>query len=512
LRRSKESELIQNNNNIKMRSFIASIIAASAVLAVADDSTSVNPPVATTSCETGASDILGDDKAFTVQVCNLFGATCYLNHPAIESDDCETDALKISNGECKLYPIYEYADNKIRNDATGTEHLSTASDLGCTVSTSNSNGVVSVGFSGACVSVRCSLGDDDFAGPAYRGTDVQYNSGATPVTDTETHTFLTQNFATLPANAKNTKTVFLSRTGDFVGTTSHDETVSNSEGYFRGDLPTAPSTWNYGPVACPSTNNAMDSATATGITAEDLRMCGSASGPYSYFFGVNLIRDADLYMKLSGTPGIDGAIPAYASATSIGAMDFLSGDDKYYSSTAMDDKRKVYLLDGNLATNDILLTSDTITPQAGTRDYFKDQTGGAQRSLGVAFYCKDYARTDLTVCEEEDQRMFYFCDPNPNACFGTATQISSNVGRIGEVCTIDEDCCSDDCSDDDDTCAAGCEAAGDYPTEGSADDDDDDDDDDHDGHDHDLDGVSGSSLDALCSLFLVCLTSYAWSA
>jgi len=277
-------------------------------------------------------------------------------------------------------------------------------------------------------------------------------------------------------------------------------------------------------VACPSANNAMDSATATDITAENLRMCGSTSGPYGFFFGVNLIRDADLYMKLSGTPGIDEAVPAYTSATNIGAMDFLSGDDKYYSSTAMADKRKVYLNDGDLAADDILLTSDTISPQAGTRDTFKDATGGAWRSFGVAFYCKDYARTDLTVCDEEDQEMFYFCDPNPNACFGTATQISSNVGRIGEVCTIDDDCCSGDCSDDD-QCAAGCEAAGDYPTEGSGNDDDDDPDDPSgddgnddpddpsgDDGDDDFSGASGSSLDALCSLFLICLTSCAWSA
>ena len=52
-----------------------------------------------TRCTSGAANIT-TGIAFHVQVCNLFGGTCYINHPNIQ--DCATESLEISAGECKL--------------------------------------------------------------------------------------------------------------------------------------------------------------------------------------------------------------------------------------------------------------------------------------------------------------------------------------------------------------------------------------------------------------------------
>ena len=52
-----------------------------------------------TRCTSGAANIT-TGIAFHVQVCNLFGGTCYINHPNIQ--DCATESLEILAGECKL--------------------------------------------------------------------------------------------------------------------------------------------------------------------------------------------------------------------------------------------------------------------------------------------------------------------------------------------------------------------------------------------------------------------------
>jgi len=420
-------------------------------------------PAGITRCQTGAADILGTKKAAAVQVCNLFGSgPCILNHPAVASADCGTQALSIDSGECKLYPIFEYADNGVRSSA-GVEHMSTVSDFGCDVSSSCSNGNCTYKYSGACVSVQCSLGDTPvtYAGPAFSGT----SNTRTAIADTATATFTANTFASLPQAADQIKTAFLTRTGSNVATYSMSSSSSNSIEYSIGQLPTSDGN-NYGPVACPGTNNAMDSSAATGITAENLRMCGS-TGKWVYYNAINLLMDKDMYAKYSadnaGTTEENVAFAAAGTANiagtaiNIASVPFLAGKSAYRSALKMDDPRKVYLHDG-AATTDVLMTSDTISPKPGNKATFKDETGGAWRSFGVVFYCDDYARTDLTTCAEANRKMFYVCDPNPNACYGTASAVGSNLNLLGQSCTENADCCSDVCTDD--VCGAGCEAGG----------------------------------------------------
>jgi len=44
------------------------------------------------------------------------------------------------------------------------------------------------------------------------------------------------------------------------------------------------------------------------------------------------------------------------------------------------------------------------------------------------FYCDNYARTDLTACPADNQKIFYVADPNPAAAFGvTAAAIQEQV-------------------------------------------------------------------------------------
>jgi len=130
----------------------------------------------------------------------------------------------------------------------------------------------------------------------------------------------------------------------------------------------------------------------------------------------------------------------------------------------MDNSRKIYIKADATSSATVLVGSDAFTPQPGNKAAFKDELGGTWRNFGAAFYCDDYARTDLTTCKEENRKVFFTCDPNPDACYGTATQISSNRNAIGTKCTDNADCCSGKCSGDDGakTCEAGCETAGDY--------------------------------------------------
>jgi hypothetical protein len=373
-------------------------------------------------CQTGADDILGERKAFAIQVCNLFGSTCVLNHPATASDNCATEALSIAAGECKLYPIFEYQDRAVRTGDAAVEELSTIGDLGCSVSSSGDG----YSWSGACVSVQCSLGSDAFAGPAMTKTG-NGNARTTGVTDTSAaDTFMQHTLAELPDAADQIKTAFLVRTGDHVATTSTGASGNSGDtSYSVGSLPTSDGN-NYGPVACPSAGNLLSSSTADGITAENLRMCGS-TGKWVYFNAMNFLVDATHYATMDNDEASSGS-------ANMAAVPFLFGKSVYRSGDAMDDARKIYLHADSTASSDVLLTSKTITPQAGDVAPFKDEIAGCWRNYGVVFYCDKYDRTDLTACPEENQKMFYVGDPNPAACFGTcATGEADDDGKASSA-------------------------------------------------------------------------------
>lgn len=360
-------------------------------------------------CQEGAADILGERKAVAVQVCNLFGATCYMNHPSTAAADCATQALAIDSGECKLYPIFEFADDSVRSGDAAVEHLSTVSDLGCSVS--SSNGVYK--WSGACVSVQCSLGDGNFAGPGMTGTGSSRTVG---VADTATATFTANTLAELPDEADQLKNVFLYRSGDYVATYKRAASgSSNSISYTVGSLPTSDGN-NYGPVACPSSNSLLTSETATAISAANLRMCGN-TGEWVYYNAVNLLVDASHYATYSGDAGS-------AADLNIGAVPFLAGKSAYRSGTAMADSRSVKLLSGSSSGSEVLVSSSAITPAA--TGAAEGKTAGTWRNYGVVFYCDDYARTDLTSCAEANRKVLYVGDPNPNAEFST-TAFGSNI-------------------------------------------------------------------------------------
>eukprot|EP00930_Biecheleria_cincta_P030455 TRINITY_DN2109_c0_g1_i1.p1 TRINITY_DN2109_c0_g1~~TRINITY_DN2109_c0_g1_i1.p1 ORF type:complete len:445 (-),score=55.50 TRINITY_DN2109_c0_g1_i1:208-1443(-) len=365
-----------------------------------------------TRCTSGAADILGARKAFTVQVCNLFGAKCWMNHPAITSGACGTEALEIDPLTCKLYPIFEFADNGARVAGSATEEMSTLGDLGCTVS--SSNGVYK--WSGACVSVQCDLGSGSYAGPATTGSS---SSRTTGIADTSSSTFQSHTLASISSDADQIKNVFLYRTGGHVATYSRGASgSSNSISYSVGELPTSDGN-NYGPVVCPNSNILLTSSTAAGITAENLRMCGS-TGKWVYYNAINLLKDTSLYATYSGDSGSTADI-------NIGAVPFLAGKSAYRSGTAMGDPRAVKLLSDAASSSAVLMTSETITPQADGAA--TGETAGTWRNYGVVFYCDDFARTDLTACTAANQKMFYVGDPNPNATFGTS------AGPVGGAAT-----------------------------------------------------------------------------
>jgi hypothetical protein len=339
--------------------------------------------------------------------------------------------------------------------------MSSIGDLGCDISSSSSGGVTSFKYSGACVAVQCSTGTDTWGGPGFSGSGNGNRDDG--VTDTATIAAVT--LASISSDADQLKNVFLYRTGNFVGTWHKSASSGTGYSYSVGKLPTSNGN-NYGPVACPSTGKALDSAAATGITAENLRMCGP-TGKWTYFNAVNLLEDRGLYAKASannaGTAVQNVAFHTAGTANvagnkgTMGSVDFLRGEHKYFSGLAMDDPRIVYLHNGAAGTG-VLMTSDVITPMAGSRAPFDSETGGTWRSFGVVFYCTDYARTDLTACAEASRQMFYVCDPNPNACYGTAADIGGNMALAGQSCTANADCCSGTCTDN--ACVGGCAGGG----------------------------------------------------
>jgi len=390
--------------------FVALVLSAGCIARTS----AADPPAGITHCKTGAADILGTRKAFAVQVCNLFGETCYLNHPIVAAANCGTEALAIPAGKCQLYPIFEYKDNKVRSGDTAVEHMSTVSDLGCSVSAASSNGAMTFTYSGACVSVQCGTDGGVFRGPGMTKTGTSSNRAKAVKDTTVAANWKANTLASLPSGAKQLKNVFLYRTGDYVATTYSTSKSGTGYEYSVGSLPTSNGN-NYGPVACPSTNNLMTSSKATGITAENLRMCGS-TGKWVYYNAVNLLVDATHYAKYSGNTGSSTPINIAGAA-------FLTGVSAYRSSTAMDDPRAVMLLSGSSSSSAVLHTSQTITPDKTGAS--AGETAGCWRNYGVVFYCDDYARTDLTACKAANQKMFYVADPNPNAVFGAS---AANIG------------------------------------------------------------------------------------
>jgi hypothetical protein len=242
------------------------------------------------------------------------------------------------------------------------------------------------------------------------------------VTDTATATFTANTLAEIPDAADQLKNVFLYRTGDYIATYARGAYgSSNSISYTVGSLPTSDGN-NYGPVACPSTNNLLTSSTASGISAENLRMCGS-TGEWQYYNAVNLLMDATHYAKYSGNTGS-------TSDLAINSVPFLTGKSAYRSGTHMADARQVKLLSGSASSSATLMTSDVITPEATGASI--GETAGTWRNYGVVFYCDDYGRTDLTACASANQKMFYVGDPNPNAQFGTSAGAIGAGGSGGD--------------------------------------------------------------------------------
>ena len=171
----------------------------------------------------------------------MFGATCYVNQLEVAPGDCAAKALKVENLQCALFPIMNYKNNA-RTDATQLQ----VGGSGCSVSCSGTD----CKFSGGCVSVQCSLGGTEYAGPGMTKTGTG-SARATGVTDTAaTDAFQVNDFASM-SSVSGSKTVLLSRTGNYVGTYARGGSSSGTNTYNFGKLPTISGN-NYGPKACPS--------------------------------------------------------------------------------------------------------------------------------------------------------------------------------------------------------------------------------------------------------------------
>jgi len=386
---------------------IAILVAPATAILVAD----------ITKCQTGKTDLVGTDtNVFTVQVCNVFGATCYMNQVETAPGDCAAKALKVENLQCALFPIMSYKANA-RTDAT---QLQVGGGSGCSVSCSGTD----CKFSGACVSVQCSLGGTPatYAGPGMTKTGTG-SARSVGVKDTAAaDAFQVNHFASLSVSGS--KTVLLARTGNYVGTYARGGSASGTVTYNFGKLPTIAGN-NYGPKACPSSTSLVSAA--TGTSKEELRMCGN-TGKWVYFGAANLLMDKSMYAKYSG----DSASGLGTTKLNINSIPFLSGNSAYRSAKAMDDSRAVYLHEG-AATSSVLMTSETITPAISeSASMGKQDFAGQWRFYSVVFYCDDYARKDLTACAAANQKIFYVADPNPAPAFGTAAKAIGSGGSSGD--------------------------------------------------------------------------------
>jgi len=385
---------------------IAILVAPATAILVAD----------ITKCQTGKTDLVGTDtNVFTVQVCNFFGATCYMNQVETAPGDCAAKALKVENLQCALFPIMSYKGNA-RTDATKLQ----VGGGSCSVSCSGTD----CKFSGACVSVQCSLGGTPvtYAGPGMTKTGTG-SARTVGVKDTAAAgAFQVNHFASLSVSGS--KTVLLTRTGNHVGTYARGGSASGTNTYNFGKLPTISGN-NYGPKACPSATTLVSAA--TGTSKEELRMCGN-TGKWVYFGAANLLMDKSMYAKYSG----DSASGLGTTKVNINSIPFLSGNSAYRSGKSMDDSRAVYLYDG-AATGSVLMTSETITPAISTSAAMgKQDFAGQWRFYTVVFYCDDYARKDLTACPAANQKIFYVADPNPAPAFGIAAKAIGSGGSSGD--------------------------------------------------------------------------------
>eukprot|EP00928_Gymnodinium_smaydae_P087549 TRINITY_DN717_c0_g2_i1.p1 TRINITY_DN717_c0_g2~~TRINITY_DN717_c0_g2_i1.p1 ORF type:complete len:425 (+),score=80.53 TRINITY_DN717_c0_g2_i1:63-1337(+) len=358
---------------------------------------------AITKCQNGRKDLVNETtKVFTVQVCNLFGATCYMNQVETPSSECGDKALMIPNQECALFPIYTYKDYD-RSDASKLQ----VGGPGCVVSCSGTD----CKFTGGCVSVQCSLGGDPvkYAGPAMTksGSSSSRKSGITNTSAADT--FQVNTFASLH-DVSGSKTVLLARTGNHVGTFERGSSASGKVTYNFGKLPTIKGN-NYGPKACPSSTTLVSASTASG---EEMRMCGS-TGKWVYFAAANLLMDKTMYGSYSG----DSKVGVASTKLNMNTLPYLSGNSGYRSGAPMNHSRVVYLHDGSSSSTDVLMTSGTIKPNMSVEMAAQDYAG-QWRFYTVVFYCDKYDRTDLTTCPEENRKMFYVADPNPKAAFATS--------------------------------------------------------------------------------------------
>jgi hypothetical protein len=361
-----------------------------------------------TKCQAGNTALVGTDtNVFTVQVCNLFGGTCFMNHVELGSGDCAAKALKVENLQCALFPIMSYKNNE-RTDPAKLQ----VGGSGCSVSCSGTD----CKFSGGCVSVQCSKEGGTFASPGMTktGSGNARTVGAT--------TYQENHFVGLFVSGS--KTVLLSRTGDYVGTYSIGGSASGTNTYNWGKLPTIGGN-NYGPKACPSSTTL---ASAAGATKEELRVCGS-TGKWVYFGAANLLMDKSMYVTYSA----NSATGVASTKINIGSVPFLSGSSKYQSSKHMDDSRALYIHDGTSSSASVLHTSGTISPVKSTHTSMGTQDiAGTWRFYQVVFYCDSYGRTDLTTCPAANQKIFYVADPNPAPAFGiTAGAIGSGAAAAG---------------------------------------------------------------------------------
>ena len=215
----------------------------------------------------------------------------------------------------------------------------------------------------------------------------------------------------LASSAAGLKTAFLTRTGSYAGVYKV-QTVSgsgDSTSLTVGDLPSSAGS-SYGPVACPSPNQLMTSGAATGITADDLRMCGVTDDKIAWH-AINLRSD-----KSSGAQARDSV------GFRFGTVPYLGGATLAWEQFQA---RGVNFEVMGMSLSGVGMNSQSIVP--GTEGASAGKTAGTYREYGVVFYCADRARTDLTSCAVADQRIFYVADPNPNAVFGFDASMSGTT-------------------------------------------------------------------------------------
>jgi len=420
-----------------------------------------------TKCEVGKEDLVGTSKYLTAQVCNLFGTTCYMNHVSLTKGECATKALKVPHGSCALFPIISYKDY----DNSDPANLLVGT-LYCSISCKSDG--KDCKFQGSCVSVQCSLGGNSWAGTAVASTAASCTPiGAykrtcprTAVTDaSKSSNFKEISIMSLTSASR---TVFLSRTGNFVAATgaSRHGTRANrdadkskgSQVGLVGMFPTPTgSTTQSGPAKCPSENKLMKDITET---ADQLRTCttGSSGGKkYMYAGAVNLFADsADLNgygpsrRRVNRYEAIDGNVLHGNYDRRRTAIPFLGGVLQRYTdqrSTIKPEHSKWPTcfqfqlrkgIDGPTNTwskSSVLMESEYLVPNS----LFSGEVAGTYRNYVAVFYCTDYARKNLTKCAADKGAVFYVADPSPALHFGkTAESIATkkSAACVAEATTI----------------------------------------------------------------------------